>query len=494
MTHPTSEHSVDLEAWRVAAQALSLTPSYREGRLAWQGRPGGHDLSVEVLPDGADRVIVSVVVRSASLGDRLAVLPLALALSRDGRLLTGDLELDRAVVVQGDLPDVAAPWDADTRATARRLVGELGLIIAGSTARLGPFGTQRATREGKVLETLREVLDLVGALATRDDVAEAIEAIAADDPSPSVRLMYERVLAEAAPTGSLGEARAREMIHTLDAGAEEAFETLMRAARESPSSQIREDALVKLIKSYPVARVESLLLTTEDSLGVRVRDALIAAMHRDKPPVSPVALLRLMARTPMGPTGLQAAAEALGATEDPAAAARLAALCQHKEDSVSLTAVISLLRLRVAPDAALKWIEGAGRPELFDRVPELVATLRPKNGGPILLALLARSKDGPAARRVAIAQALKRIGFAPAREALEALVGDEDAAVAAAAREALATWEPTTPGTTVAAQLPEITNVTATARTDGEGEDGGEGDDDGDGDGDEATDDARGDG
>ncbi|TNF37907.1 MAG: hypothetical protein EP329_01860, partial [Deltaproteobacteria bacterium] len=367
MTHPTSEHSVDIEAWRSAAQVLSLRPSYSEGRLGWRGRPGGHDLMVDVAPDGADRAVITVTVRSANLSDRLVVVPVALALSREGRFLTGDLDLDRVVVIQGDPPDVAAPWNEATRAKARHLVGELGLVVSGSGARLGPFGTQRITREGKVVETLRGLLELVSSMETRDDVAEAIEAIAADDPSPSVRLMFERVLAESAPTGALGEARAREMIHTLEAGAEEAFQTLMRAAKESPSSQIREDAMVKLLKSYPVARVESLLLTTEDTLGVRVREALIAAMHRDPPPVSPVALLRLMARTPMGPSGLQAAAEALGATEDPAAGARLAALCEHKEQNVALTAMISILRLRTTPEAALNLIAGAKRPELFDR-------------------------------------------------------------------------------------------------------------------------------
>jgi|GEM_PF-3105009 len=437
MTHPTSEHSVDLELWRTAAQALSLRPTYSEGRLGWQGRPGGHDMTVAVTPDGADRAVVTVTVQSASLSDRLVVLPVALSLSREGRFLTGDLELDRAVIVQGDRPDVAAPWSAETRAAARRLVGELGLVVAGSTARLGPFGTQTATRSGQVVETLRAMVELVTDLDVRGDIAEAIEGIAASDPSPSVRLMYERLLAEAAPTGALGEARAREMIHTLEPGSEDAFETLMRAATESPSSQIREDAQIKLLKSFPVARVENLLLTTEDSLGVRVREALIAAMHRDPPPVSPVALLRLMARTPMGPSGLRAAAEALGATEDPAAAARLASLCEHKEDVVALTAVVSLLRLRMPPEKSLGLIAAAGRPQLLDRVPELIATLRPRNSGPLLLALLELSAEGPAARRAAIVDALQRIGFGPAREALEALTEDPDPKVAEAAREAL---------------------------------------------------------
>jgi len=466
MAHPSSEHTVDLEPWRATAQALSLSPSYQDGRLSWQGRPGGHDLAIEVSPDGADRAAVTVVVRSASLGDRLIVAPVALALSREGRFLTGDLELDRAVLVQGDRPDVAAPWDAETRASARRLVGELGLVVAGSAARLAPFGTATVTAAGKVAETVRAVLELVGRLATRDDVAEAIEAIASDDPSQAVRGMYQRVLADAAPTGALGEARAREMIHTLDAGAEEAFETLMRAATESPSSQIREDAMLKLLVNYPVARVEPLLLTTEDSLGVRVRDALIAAIHRAGPPVSPVALLRLMARTPMGPSGLRAAAEALGVAEDPASAARLAALCQHKEEQVSVTALTSLVRLRLTPDATLGWIEGSGRPELIDRVPGLVVATRPAQGGPLLLALLGRWAEAPAARRVAVIRALGRIGFAPARDALAQLASDPDGEVAAAAAEALGALTPAdASGSSAAAPAANATDAKAQAAT-----------------------------
>lgn len=431
--------TVDLEPWRLAAQALNLHPSYAEGRLAWRGRPSGLDLLVEVDPAGPERADVSVVVTSASLSDRLVVAPLALALVRDGRFLTGDLDLDRAVVIHGDRPDVAAPWDAGTRASARRLVGELGLVIAGSAARLGPHGTARATDTGHVPEILRGLVDLVAGLTTRDDVAEDIEAIATGDPSPAVRGMYAQLLAEAAPTGALGEARARELIDNTGGRDQADFDLLMRAARESPSSQIREDALVKLLASFPVARVEPLLLTTEDSLGARVRDALLAAIGREGPPVSVVSLLRLMARTPFGPTSLKAAAAALGVAEDPAGAARLAGLCQHKEEQVWLTALGSLLRLRLAPAQLLHWLDGADRPEVFDRLPELAAALGTPNAAPVLLLVLARADTAtPPARLAAIARALGQLAHAPAREALAVVADHPDPLVAAAARDALA--------------------------------------------------------
>ena len=395
MDTPHLEATVDLEPWRAAAHALNLHPSPEDGRLAWRGRPAGLDVTIALAPQGPDRASLRVTVRSADLSDRLSVTPLALALTREGRFLTGDLDLDRAVAIHGDRPDVAAPWDAPTRARARHLVGALGLIVAGSAAELGPFGTAHATAAGKVLETLRDLLAFVSRLLTRDDVADALDAIAKDDPSPAVRGLYAHLLADAAPTGALGEARARELIDNTDGRADADFDFLMRAAREAPSAQIREDALVKLLSSFPVAKVEPLLLTTEDSLGQRVRDALIAAIHREGPPVSVVALLRLLARTPLGPPSLKAAAAALGAAADPAAAARLAALCQHKEEQVWLTALSSLLRLRLAPAALLTWLDGAERPEVFDRLPEVALAARSPNAGPALAAVLARDGSCP---------------------------------------------------------------------------------------------------
>ncbi|MCA9516295.1 MAG: hypothetical protein KC635_15240 [Myxococcales bacterium] len=397
-----SELAVPLDAWRAAAVALNLRPSYRDGRLSWSGRPAGHDVVIEAEPAGLDRAFVSVTVKNAAISDRIVVVPLGLALSREGRFLTGDVELDRVVVVIGDRPEVAAPWDAATRKVARHLVGALGLVVGESTARLGPAGTALATAEDAVHATLRSLFELVRGLAAPGDVGARLERIAAEDTSLGVRALYGQLLADAAPTGALGEARAREVIESVDRPASEAFDTLTRAARESPTAQIREDAIVKLLNLYPLARVEPLLLSTE-TLGARVRDALIAAMHREKPPFSPAPLLRLVATTPLGPASLKAAAEALGASEDASAAGRLAALCQHREELVWLAALASLLRLPLTPEQALSRLDDARRPEVYERLAEVILATRPRGGAAVLEAFLARA-GGEVSERVSRAR------------------------------------------------------------------------------------------
>ena len=212
---------------------------------------------------------------------------------------------------------------------------------------------------------------------------------------------------------AVGEARAHAAIDAIDTVGDrhDARETLMRAARSSPTAQIREQALVKLLHQYPLAEVEPLLLETEDMLGVRVREALIAAMHRAPRPSSALPLLRLMARTPLAPTGLAAAAEALGAVRDPASLTRLAALCQHPEEPIWTVALAALLELDVAPEELLAALDRGEREVVLDRLAEVVLARRPRHGAAVLTLLVARWRQlaGPSTpqsdARIAAAEA-----------------------------------------------------------------------------------------
>ncbi|MFO0746012.1 MAG: hypothetical protein U1F43_10100 [Myxococcota bacterium] len=417
----TIEGAVAPEAWRVAAASLGLTPGHLDGQLAWRGQSAGHDITIALDIASLERARISVVVWNGGIGDRLSVAPLAHALTREGRFLTGDIALDRRVVIHGERPEVACPWDAPTRALAGRLVGELGGWVVASAVRLGPAATARATEDHTVADALQGAVDLATRLASGRSIAEQLDAIAAGDPSESVRAVYAQILAEVAPTGALGEDRARLAIDAIDSTsqtADDAFDTLARSARETPNAQVREQALVKLLQTQPLERVEPLLLDTEDALGVRVRDALVAAMHRATPPYSAVALLRLMARTPLGPAGLQAAAGALGATQDPAAFARLAALCQHPDEPVWTTALGSIMNLRLKPNDLISNLEKAGRDALFDRLAEIALLRRPTQAVPILEALLARSPSH--ARASAYRHALEVLSAPPVAPAAPA--------------------------------------------------------------------------
>jgi HEAT repeat protein len=309
--------------------------------------------------------------------------------------------------------------DAGVRAGACWTLGRIG--PAAQAAAAGALVDRLADADRDVRRRAADALAHVGA-----GCAGCVAALAGIASRPEAR----------------GRAQAARVLGTLGPGARAAVPALASALGDA-RPDVRGRAAWALGRIGPDAApaVPALLaLVDDEAAGWQATDALGAIGPRAR-----AAGPRLVRALSDSSSSVRwRAAQALGKLGPAAgdAAAALAAAAGDGEANVRLAAVSALARVEAGPDSALPALRRAlsdGDSRVRRSALLGLAHLGPRARAH-LVDVIAASHDGDAPVRAAAARALHRLGPSPdARTALQALAGDCDPAVRAAARHALRT-------------------------------------------------------
>ncbi len=195
------------------------------------------------------RVRVSVPLMQGLQG--LTIVAKADALYTKKRVFTGDAELDDAVVMHVPIIAVYAAFDADGRKDILHLVA-LGMTASGGMLRWSP---QQVSVVAPVVESM---VALAKRLAQADASSRvAIARIIELDPNPSVRATYERAF------GYAPDIRDARALLASEATTDDDVRLQVLASQVSNpglSHEVRNAALQAILKEFPLAKVEPLVM------------------------------------------------------------------------------------------------------------------------------------------------------------------------------------------------------------------------------------------
>jgi HEAT repeat protein len=313
-------------------------------------------------------------------------------------VLTGDLQFDDAVQVQGDPTILAALLDQTLRLRLRKLVAWDGSLCDGQISWQAPL-TFVAGQVSRALGELVELADLL--TAAKGGICERLSRNAREDDSPGVRLWNLTLLQQ----HFADRPEVREASRTLLADPDpwvrlaaarflpDESAAVLRALlddRETPDHAAAEAAAL-IGARLPAAEAGLLLTSALKRRSGEARRLAIQELGRIKhrPVVSPLCVLLDRA----DPRTAAAAAEALGAINDAKAEAHLLDAVRHEAAELRIAAARALGTLgtvrAVEPLLELleaRKIDGESRQELRQAVSAIQSRLAGADVGQLSLA------------------------------------------------------------------------------------------------------------
>lgn len=262
--------------WRAALAGLGPTlvagDTAVAGAMTWQVTIENVAVAIEVVPVARDVGEIRVSVPLFESAATMRIVRPAHALSEDGRLATGDAELDARAWIFADDIAVLGTLDASTRKLLTELV-QRGLVVHERTLRLEPWATGSLPGDDIVV-TLTRLARLAKALVVQKGSKPyaRIAMIAASDPDPAVRATLARH-SDASP--EVRDANSRLVVKQAKVADEETFESLTTLVRDpaTPSAMVRE-GWVRLVSLFPLERLVLLL----ENVDKGVADAVITRL------------------------------------------------------------------------------------------------------------------------------------------------------------------------------------------------------------------------